>query len=480
MGYFKSHIRPWILPIIGTMAFILLLTHKSELPVVFNRYSIHYTILLTLAAVNLGLLWRKLVRRVSYQHLIERLAPGPLLSLLLVVISVIFLLDFLGLPRTPSDWVTIVLLGVLFIQVETLREQPIFMSSHLALLFCSLSIALLLLESIFVLFLVESRIPKSQAEFLRLMSSGWPNPISVSKPAGTFRILGLSDSFGLAGGTTSNYHYLLEAMVRREGAATIQMVNISVGAYEPQHQMAILRFAMPYSPDLVLHGFFVGNDFNPYGLFEIYYFLGIPVYKLPGFSPYRPGNFLIKDWGWNALKFQGERARRREQITDEIGTFSRMAFLRIQFERMNVWGKRGEESVGQMKKILPVLDAIRSAAEDGGAQYVMVIHPDQTQIDEHLRREIITTFQVDENDYDFDLPQKVLRSYCEDRGIPCLDLLPSVREKSNDGKLYLLHDTHYNQAGNELAATRISQFLRDRQLLHKVRETSAAQAQARE
>jgi hypothetical protein len=77
--------------------------------------------------------------------------------------------------------------------------------------------------------------------------------------------------------------YLLAAALRREVSPTIQMVNVSVSGYEPQHELAIMRFAMAYAPDLVLHGFFVGNDFTLYGE-DNYEYRGIRIENQPGIS----------------------------------------------------------------------------------------------------------------------------------------------------------------------------------------------------
>lgn len=485
MDYLKSHIRLCTFPTLATVGFLLLLMHKSEFPAVFNRYSINYTILLILSALNLGLFWWKSVLRVSYQRLIERLSPGPVLSFLVVVISVIFLIDFvigIGAPHSPRDWIRLGLLGVLLFQVEASRERSIFTSSHLALLASSLAVTVILLEVVFVLCLAERQTPKSKREFLRLMASSWPGPISVPKPPGTFRILGLSDSFGTWGGI-SNYHYLLEDILRRDVAPTSQMINISVEGYDTLHELAILRHGIAYSPDLVVHGFFVGNDFKLYGdVMDTYTYLSIPVSRDLRTSRYRPRRFLIRAWIERALKALQETRRRERELrvgtVDRVGTFSKSAFLQIQFSRMGTFANRRDEAVDRMKKVFPVLDSIRAVAEGGGASYVMVIHPDQTQVDDKLRQDIITTFRVNEEEYDFDLPQQILRSYCEDRGIPCLDLLPSFRAKAKGVVLYLPLDSHYNHTGNALAATKISHFLQNSQFLGNIRQTTDGKVQA--
>ena len=341
---------------------------------------------------------------------------------------------------------------------------------------CSVMLVVILAELVLRFFLLETVTPKTRREFLHLMSTQWPAPISVTKPLRAYRILGLADSFGVMGGTSGNYHYLLEAALRREVSPAIQMVNVSVSGYEPRHELAIMRFAMPYAPDLVLHGFFVGNDFTLYGE-DNYEYRGIRIENQPGISRYWPRHLFLADLIRNQLiRLRDLRQIELEQRTgavDQVGYLSRKFFLKMQLQRMVYLQKQSEN---EMKKVLPILASIRYFAEKGGARYVMVIHPDHTQIDESLRREIFRTFQVREQDYDFDFPQKILASYCESGGILCLDLLAGFRAKVKQGALYTVSDGHYNLNGNKLAADNIRQFLLDRQLFRNIVGNPVSQA----
>lgn len=413
--------------------------------------------------------------RVSYGQLIKRFAGRPLISVGLLILFVGFLLDFIiGLPSRPSHWVYLGLILGILVQGEGLRKEPGQFSGQLALFAGSLVLMMIVSELIFVLFLVETQHPKSQREFLRLMSYHrlWPEPISVAKTAGTFRILGLSDSFGTAGGS-SNYHYLLEDVLRGGVSPAIQMVNVSVPGYEPVHQLAILRFAMPYSPDVVLHGVFVGNDFH-FPVEDKYIYRRIYIITPQDSSPYRPRNFLIRYWVENSLEPIKERWRTERElatgVVSSVGEMSKSKYLEVQLARMRNWSNPAQKNVNTLRKVFPVLDAIRSVAQEYGARYVMVIHPDVTQVDEHLRRDIVKTFHLNGAKYDFELPQELLTSYCLERGIPCLDLLPVFRAMGASRDLYLVRGTHYNEAGNELAAVTIAGFLRDNHLVPSSRE----------
>jgi hypothetical protein len=483
----KFHVRPWILPIVATLALIPLLMHKSDSAVLFNKYSIEYSIVLFLYGLNLVLLFSRAAFSGVYQQAIKQPSTQELLALIILFVSVVFLFSFLRGSLNVRDGLTIVLLVGILVQTGVLWQHVLLASTRVAPVAGSLALTLILLESIFALFLlVETVTPKNRREFVRLMTSpelrkhdsAWPQPIPVQKPTGTIRLLGLSDSFGTYGGHTSNYHYLLEGILRRELIPKAEMINLSVPGYDPLHQLAILdRFGMDYNPDIVLYGFVAGTDFD-FGGDDIYTYQGISI-KYPRTSRYLPHNFLFRDWIKVALSLMQEEKLRQQEATlgavDQPGLFSEETYLKMQFDRMNLWGNRSKKNIERLENVFPVLDAIRSTAEKNGARFALVIHPDETQVNDDLRQQIITSFKVNSAEYDFDLPQKLLRSYCAARNIPCLDLLPIFRANAKNSELYLLRNSHYNLAGQKLAAVTISQFLFERQLLSDVPPAVPAQ-----
>ena len=463
----------FVIPAVATVLFSLLLLHKSESPVVLNRYSAGYTTLLILIAVNLVLFWRKPALRLFH--------PPPVAPILLLV-SLAFLVDFFVHGLLEFDFgiiaeANLACIGLVLIQASApqrllSRFAPkwksflIVVFKDAALVTSSVMCTLIIAELVLSFILVVRLTPKSEREFARLMSLQWPESISIEKANGTFRVLGLADSFGVVGGKSGNYHYLLEDLLRRQVSPRIQMVNVSVTGYEPRHELAMLRFAMPYAPDVVLHGFFVGNDFTLYGE-DTYEYRGIRINDQPGISRYRPKHFFLVDLILNQLSFFRDlrqiQLEQRSGLVQESGYLSKKFFLNLQFQRMKYLYRKSEND--DMKKIMPILDSIHHATEKGRARYVMIIHPDQTQVDEHLRKEIIEKFQVKEEDFDLDLPQKILMSYCAARGILCLDLVPAFRAEGKLRNLYNTRDGHYNLSGNQLAAARISQFLLEKRLI---------------
>ena len=268
------------------------------------------------------------------------------------------------------------------------------------------------------------------------------------------RIVGLADSFGRAGGH-ENYHFLIEGISEERGRP-LKVVNLSHPAYDlPDELLLLQRFGDRFAPDVVMHGFFVGNDFaTPLGRFMDY--AGIQVRARTGRASLRPISFTLATWSQRWFAVMKERLRKRADSAG--GAFSEATFLEIEKNRLRVC-RRGSEA--EWQKIVEWLDGIREEARRIGASYAMVVHPDQFQVETVLRERIYDRFGLDPADYDLGLPQQFLHDYCEQRGIPCVDLLPTFRANGQHGGLYETYNTHYNDRGNRLAATTIFDFLEE-------------------
>jgi lysophospholipase L1-like esterase len=56
-------------------------------------------------------------------------------------------------------------------------------------------------------------------------------------------------------------------------------------------------------------------------------------------------------------------------------------------------------------------------------------------------------------------PNNLIVNFCREHNINCLDLLGPFQEQGKIARLYTLHDTHWNEAGNRLAAEKIFEYL---------------------
>jgi hypothetical protein len=90
----------------------------------------------------------------------------------------------------------------------------------------------------------------------------------------------------------------------------------------------------------------------------------------------------------------------------------------------------------------------------------VVLIPDEAQVDDRLRTEVRLASGSAAGDLDFERPNRLLRERMTADGIPVVDLLPAFRGAARTTRLYKPRDTHWNIAGNRLAAREIAAAVR--------------------
>ena len=110
--------------------------------------------------------------------------------------------------------------------------------------------------------------------------------------------------------------------------------------------------------------------------------------------------------------------------------------------------------------VADVLDQIAEETSRIGSILVIVIHPDQYQVESGLFHQICEKYDLHPKDFDLEKPQRLIAQYCDSRGIPYIDLLAAMRKHGSSGGLFRLNDSHYNSQGNLLAADEILKHLR--------------------
>lgn len=355
-----------------------------------------------------------------------------------------------------------------------------------ALVFSTLLVCLILAEIIFRYAFLENMVPETPAGFQRLFIGHWLHPVAPEKIGNSIRIIGLSDSFGEFG-EWNNYHSLLEEMTK-DFRQPIEIVNFSKGGYAPIEQLRLLeRFGATYRPDVVLHGFFVGNDFNaPQQLMR-----GYKEMDLRLFDSYRPRYFVVVQWlkrlqviGRYKFKVWRERLKQtetgddlitgdsksgvpgerdEEQSEETTAQYTDVLFTKEehwQTERTHLENCRKRRDPGKYwKETADLIDRIRQQAEQMGSRYVMVIHPARIQVETELLNNVREMDNISMDNFDLHLPQKFLLNFCQQQGMKCLDLLPAFRQEGEQNELFLANDIHYNSKGNQLAASGILNFL---------------------
>ncbi|MEI8348688.1 MAG: hypothetical protein WCI77_00905 [Candidatus Omnitrophota bacterium] len=66
--------------------------------------------------------------------------------------------------------------------------------------------------------------------------------------------------------------------------------------------------------------------------------------------------------------------------------------------------------------------------------------------------QIYRKYNLKREEYDINLMQKILKDFLDAEGIAYMDLSDEFSAEGQKGSLYKLRDTHWNEAGNILAA----------------------------
>lgn len=272
----------------------------------------------------------------------------------------------------------------------------------------------------------------------------------LAKPVGAYRIVALGDSvaFGVVP-YRANYLTLLEADLRTR--QPIEVVNLGVPGTEPRDYLAVLvDEGLKFQPDLVLVNFFVGNDFETSArrLYERSYAATAL-------------QFIWTMWGRGVpamVRFDTEGA----VYDDDAPTFAFERFLEVEVDRARIYGADGAALAPALDRVVAVLGEMRDLSRRIDADLLVAIIPSEVQVDAALQAQVVQAWHTEAGAFDFALPNRRLTEALNRAGIAHVDLLPAFERDGRQRRLYKPRDTHWNLAGNRLAASVLAAAVRAR------------------
>lgn len=299
-------------------------------------------------------------------------------------------------------------------------------------------------------------------------SRGFRTPeYSVTKPSGIRRVILLGDSFlvDVWGGAHDEDHVATRLAAEMKDSGRVEIVNLGVSCCGTHFQLRLLDLeGLRLHPDDVVLAFFVGNDLTDE-----------PV-AVPPASPVR--RFLER---WAVFRFARNLRRglvgraalhpvgARSAPPAGGGRFSgyrgpvppqpamtQEAHLALVAQQgrlyLDPWPGDLE---ADWKAVAGALERMRDKTARAGARFLVVLIPEETQIEEPLQDAVAVAWP--ERRLDFGRPQRIIAAFCREAGIPVLDLLPAFRRARAAGEpLYMPSDTHWNPKGQRLAASLIA------------------------
>ena len=332
---------------------------------------------------------------------------------------------------------------------------------------------------------------------------------TVEKPANTFRILLLGDSYveGLRVPLEQSFGKVLEAKLNAGASAgqRFEVIPAGVSGWGTDQQLLWFRkYGVTYQPDLVLLAFFPGNDFeNNAEALEVANMGRVmkPFFRLEN------GELALSYYPFDPAQVLRTQAQteRDSSATDDPPDTARAKWLRQHSALVRLIMPMLATATPGLSRKLVQWRFIEpgQAADDVPTDYVPVAYgvyhqPAAAEWEQsfalteallrELQREVTTagaTFaivsttaqeqvypdrwqqQLEQNptmqraSWDTEQPNRVLRQIANSLDVPYLDLLPIFRDHAQDSQppLHLTHDGHWNPAGERLAGESLVEFL---------------------
>jgi len=270
------------------------------------------------------------------------------------------------------------------------------------------------------------------------------------KAPGTFRILAIGDSFTEGAGVEAEeaWPQLLEGSLARRVPRRVEVVNTGVGGWDPfQYAQFFESRGLALEPDLVVVGFFVGNDAYSRFLTVDSLWTAVGGRRVTREAAHRPSIrlavFLQEHFHLaRALRGRAPGFAPRRSCED----FSPW-LLEAETDRLENHLARSPERDARARPNVEEILRIRSLARVPRAPVVVALFPEESQVHEALRARLLAGRNA--GAYDFEMPQAMLRDMFAAEGVPVVDLLPDFRR---DSRCLYMNDAHWNPEGQALAA----------------------------
>jgi len=313
------------------------------------------------------------------------------------------------------------------------------------------------------------------ADFSDYTSRGYLTEKVFKKNKENVRVLGLGDSFAVyLRDEGKNYHDFLQKRFQMRSQEAVEVVNAGMIGIGPGYYWHILKkYGDLFKPDVVIVGFFVGNDFEEGELFVRIGDLVVEPYdSMKKFSKYYTfyQTRLYKFLKTKFIRYREEqrRAKEKQQVpAEQMGVFSTESFLEVEKSRSWIFHKHNRQLLEKKWRECagPILN-IKQWCDARGIKFLLVIFPSQFQVEEDLRGQVLSRYpEMAPDALAVAYPNQLITQFCRTHDINCLDLLPLFQAQGNKPSLYELKHTHWNAAGNQLAADTIFAYLEDHHLV---------------
>ena len=300
------------------------------------------------------------------------------------------------------------------------------------------------------------------------------------KPA-IYRIMCLGDSFTFSSGGVpygKMWHQKLEAALNRSGDAEVEVFSLGVPSVGPSFELRLFQLEHHMvRPDLVILAFFVGNDFTDGRKNDLQPWVETGPARLSYI--FRLMRNLYRLWEARNLARRHRPDVSEEEILEHGGidleSVTTQAkgedqrarsgkpeawYLKVERRRIQICVRSKRAHFAELAaNVGQTLERFAVEVRASGAEFLVMIIPDEFQVNDSLRERVLQMLRIGPEDIDLDLPQRHLRGLLKEREIAYLDLLPTFRDRSRTQSLYWPNDSHWNIEGNRLAGQALANYL---------------------
>ncbi len=281
----------------------------------------------------------------------------------------------------------------------------------------------------------------------KLNSLGFKDKEFTKKTENAYRILGIGDSFSY--GVVpyeNNYLTLIESQLQQTYPYS-EVLNMGIPSTGPRDYLSLLlNEGMAYQPDMVLLSFFTGNDFDKIKDVKFYEhsYIASLLHYITNLRP----------------KYEGIALHGEGQYCDECPTFAHDEYLKIESQRSLIYRRDNSDFDNSIEGAISDLSRIKYICDKDGIALLVVIIPDEVQVNRELRREMREAHfpNVALDQWNNTRPNNSLSDTFEKLGIEYIDLYERFSSASSE-RLYKPRDSHWNIAGNQLAADVIAKAI---------------------
>ncbi|MDP8246956.1 MAG: GDSL-type esterase/lipase family protein [Candidatus Tritonobacter lacicola] len=252
----------------------------------------------------------------------------------------------------------------------------------------------------------------------------------LEKPEGEFRILCLGDSFtfGYLLPIEKSYPFKLEqCFAIKMPDIRVQVINAGIPAYEINRELALLKeLGIKFSPDLVILQFQI---MDPYGAIEYAH--------------------------WKRTGVLGEEDNAGQKLwlpkLDLSATTELLRFLSYEVIRLldlkktpkgalhaKVYTPRDNKAWELYKQVLTKMVEF---TREQKIPIILLVLPDKIQLYSGSNK-----------------PQRILKQYCAEQGIPVIDILPELKKVRNH-RIDIVQDRHFNGLAYNIIAQELFKYI---------------------